>query len=537
MTEKRFKNRIFAGMLALVLVLCASCGAQGNTSQNNAANSGNSAQSNTSNSAPGGQGSAAVKISDYAARNNNLVFEHEYDSVPMTISGLKDKVVQQKINDAIAAEYERVSDPSFVPQARGVKLYEKQAKSKDGSVYASACANCDNILSVFLRHYRIYNLGNNYNSSASVNTVIPLNFDLSTGEQLSLKDLFPDGMDYMGYLNDRIIQLIQTSDPSKESSPVDWLCFDTQKVPQLISEFKGLREDQPFYLSDKGRLEIVLDFGNPEFYIESGSFNVSLDISDVYWAGKRFGGDRGLFEDNSSRYHLVYFNIPGGIISNRDFSDIPGRDQQHFYVSLQTTQYAGLTEKQNSFLALDFIDLEGRVKEMAGALEEFRATHNNYGEAFVGGYSSASRYGGFVNLSAGYYSYIIAGDRDYGRPQENYLACYRYGTDEEVKLEELFKEGVDWKAVIKKGAIRKAEDFINDETLDPHSKKYSDFLDDMIERITGFSVYSDRLELCFDGNSGAEYFENFEQNGWYYTYPIGDIEFECLGFENLAIFD
>ena len=92
MTEKRFKNRIFAGMLALVLIFCASCGAQGNPAQNNAANNANNA-ANSGNSARPGNVTDADKVADYAARDNNLVFEHEYDNVPLTISGLKDEAV------------------------------------------------------------------------------------------------------------------------------------------------------------------------------------------------------------------------------------------------------------------------------------------------------------------------------------------------------------------------------------------------------------------------------------------------------------
>ena len=95
---------------------------------------------------------AVLPSSAYVARDNSLEICDPYASnKPVSISGLKDKAVQQKVNDAIRAEYKRLSDPSFVPSGRSVKLYEKLSKGRqDVNIHCVIGANCDDILSVVI---------------------------------------------------------------------------------------------------------------------------------------------------------------------------------------------------------------------------------------------------------------------------------------------------------------------------------------------------------------------------------------------------
>ena len=57
-----------------------------------------------------------------------------------------------------------------------------------------------------------------------------MTFDLSTGEELRLSDLFPAGEDYLSYLNTQIVA--QMGQGYDEGSP-----------------FSGLRGDETFYLT------------------------------------------------------------------------------------------------------------------------------------------------------------------------------------------------------------------------------------------------------------------------------------------------
>ena len=537
MKKKSSKIRILTVIAALLLLLCTACGGADGSANNTP-----SGPADNSAADPQPAGTTVENISDYAARDNNLEFINSYSSEagkPLIISGLKDTAVQQKINNAIKTEMERVADPSFVPPGRGVRMYEKQAVKKPTSYYYMVqYANCDNILSVALRYSRVYDLGSN--RSVQLQYVSPLNFDLATGEQLTLKDLFPDGTDYMQYLNSRMLDMIQRSDPSREPSQYDWNYYYAVQdaVPPLISEFKGFREDQPFFLVDKGQLELVLDPGNPEFYLMSGTEIVRMDISEVYYAGVRFGGDRGLYQDNTERYHLVQMEIPGGtIVENKTLEDILGFKSSIFSGSVSTSRYAKLTEKQNDFLSLKEMDLDQMVKDGIAEVEEFRKTHNNYGIKYLNISSSANRVGGLVNLNASYYSNIYAANRDYNNVSKVWARCCRFGSDEVLSLEDIFADGADWKSLIKRAIIQNAEDSLLQEEggPDPHGQLFSDYLDELLDSVEGFNVTQNSLSLWYSQDRAADIFKDYYYNGWS-DFITRNVLYESIGYGNLKLF-
>ena len=544
MKRKSSKTRILTVLAALLLLLCSACsGAQGNAANNvpgNAANdAGNSVPGNTVD--PGQTVPAVEKVSDYAARNNNLEFINEYSSDtsnPLTVCGLKDEAVQQKINDAIKAESDRIGDPSFLPSGRGVRMYEKQAVGEPMVYfYSIVYANCDNILSVVMQYNRRYDMGNN--RAVILQYFSPLNFDLATGDLLKLQDLFPDGTDCMQYLNGRMIELIQRSDPSREPDSQNWDYFYSVRdpVPPLISEFKGLREDQPFYLSDKGQLVIVLDPQNPEFYMENGSAIVNIDISDIYYAGVRYGGNRGLYLDNTDRYHLVQMEIPGGsILESKELKDVLGFQSAIFSGSIGIYRYPGLTEKQNDFLTLKEMDLDQMMKDEYAEIEEFRKTHNNYGNKYLNINSYANRIGGLVNLSVTYNSIIYAANRDYNNVDKRWMRCCRLGSDEELSLQDIFTEGADWKGLIKQAIIRQALDDSKEEGTDPQGRQFGDYLDELLDHVSGFVVEMEGLGLSYSENRAPEIFGDYQYNSGWYDYIVRYIRFENIGYENIALF-
>ena len=530
--------RILTVTAALLLLLCAACGGPSIAPSNNIpANTSNDAPVNSSNTVspepsyvlpPDG-------ASRYAARENGLVISNGYEvnSVNcISISGLKDKAVQKKINDKIRSEADRLLDPSFMPQGRGIKLYEKLAVPTV-SIFSNSYANCDNILSVALTCSRLYRI---QKEIKQIMYIQPLNFDLATGELLSLADIFPEGMDVKQYLNDRLLQLIQSTDPSKEYTPADDIYYYIpHTVPALISEFKGIRDDQPFYLTDKGELSLVLDFENSEFYMPRGTETVDISISDVYAAGMRFGGNRELYEDNTDRYHIVNPQIPGGeILSAKQLSEYVDADADHFAGNVSLMHYPQLTEKQNDFLSMGFVDLESMLKREADELTEYRKNHSG-GDKYIDISTYAYRSGNYLNLSASFVSMFSAPGGVNDITEQRWLRCMEYGSDEPLKISSIFKEGADWKSVLKDAMIRTAEDR-RDRSEDPHSERFGAYLDDMINRINGFNIGYSNLILSFDGSSAAELFEDHEKNNWYYA-SIGNLTFENIGFEHLNIFE
>ena len=545
MKKKGSKKRILAVTAALLLLLCTACGGTaGNTADDAPVNTANDAAGTANTVLPGPavppEPSAYVLPPDgasrFAARENGITINNDYeiDRVRcLSISGLKDEAVQKKINDRIRAEADRLLDPSFVPQGRGIKLYEKLARPTV-TIFGANYANCDNILSIVITYSRLYRIEKEVKQIMHIQ---PLNFDLATGDLLSLADLFPEGMDVKQYLNARLLKMVQDSDPAQEYAPHDErFYYIPRTVPALISEFKGVRDDQPFYLEDKGVLALVLDPGNQEFYIPQGSEAVRVDMADVYAGGARFGGNKGLYEDNTDRYRLVSLPVPGGsILSSKQVSDYVDADPRWFSGNVSIQYYPGLSEKQNDFLSMGFLDIQGVLEKEAAELSEYRKSYPG-SQKYVDISSSASRTGSFLNLVASFNSYT-----NYSvwskSTEHHWMRCMAYGSDEVLDISSIFKEGVDWKNVLKQAIINHRGETVGDPVSGLDPQRFSDYVDDMLGRISGFNIGSVSLLLSYDGSSAPEFFDDYERNSWYYNNLISNIAFDAIGCEYLNIFE
>lgn len=63
---------------------------------------------------------------------------------------------------------------------------------------------------------------------------VPYNYDVRSGEPISIKDLFKDGVQYKAAINKKIIEKLKAG--------------TVAYPPATASNFKGIAEDQPFYL-------------------------------------------------------------------------------------------------------------------------------------------------------------------------------------------------------------------------------------------------------------------------------------------------
>ncbi|MBQ1891425.1 MAG: hypothetical protein II164_03675 [Firmicutes bacterium] len=533
MAADSFVKRILACALVPALLLCAGCGPMGNTSN---------VSENNANGSAGVQKDPAMAVlpsSAYVARDNSLEIYDPYASnKPVSISGLKDKAVQQKVNDAIRAEYKRLSDPSFVPSGRSVKLYEKLSKGRqDVNIHCVIGANCDDILSVVIYYNRYYALSGDRNER--IQLIVPLNFDLSTGEQLSLGDLFPEGFDHRKYLDSRIMEKVRTSDPSVEPSSMDHTYpYVTHEVPQLLGEYRGIREDQPFFLMDKGQLVLVLDSGNTEFFILNGSQGVSFDISEVCKPYAVLRTDAWLYEDSAVRYHLIRVELPGGYYTEtKNGSDVKDALPGHFSAVAELRQYPCLTDEQNSFLALDQVNIDDIFAAEAAEQKEY-TQKGRILDKMIYISSNAQATGPFLDLIVNYScnSYWAANGQALSVTDRSRMQCIRRDTNEVLQIGDIFREGSDWKVLLKQALIRWAEAGDAD-GIDPHSREFGDYLDDMIERIDGFNLFENSLSLSCGENTATEYFSLDPDNMWYFANLFKGIPYECIGYEHLSIFD
>ena len=195
------------------------------------------------------------------------------DNVVDFISGLRDEEVEKKINDNLRALYDDMRERDVAPY-RGIRLLVTEGSTLARNYLRSNVTyNYNNVLSVQVLNGKAYVTKDGpYGSSVTnVSTIETRNFDLTTGEEIRLKDVFADDVDYLEVLNNRISQRLLSAMPTDESNG---------HIGTLISSFTGISEDQVFLLTPQG-INIVLDYRTPEFDTGFGYNGISLTFQEL----------------------------------------------------------------------------------------------------------------------------------------------------------------------------------------------------------------------------------------------------------------
>ncbi|WP_079506057.1 DUF3298 and DUF4163 domain-containing protein [Mesobacillus jeotgali] len=128
-------------------------------------------------------------------------------------------------------EVERIINHSIVSQAQ--QLINQQIGNMPSSVeemlgYYEIKNNQRDVLSLSQLNYTYH-----YHAAHGMTYIKSLTFDLQSGKVSELKDLFKPGSDYVKRLSDIIGKQIKN------------------RNIQLLGDFKGIRENQDFYIADK----------------------------------------------------------------------------------------------------------------------------------------------------------------------------------------------------------------------------------------------------------------------------------------------
>lgn len=164
------------------------------------------------------------------------------------VSGIKDKEVQRKINNIIlTAVNELINEQGYYtnPQTSITGTYEIKLNER-------------NLLSVSIINYA-------YSGGAHGLTIVKsLNIDTQTGQVYELEDLFKAGSNYVEKLSDIISVQIQQRDMT------------------LLGEFKGIKPDQDFYLTDKALVIYFQLYEITPYVAGFPAFPISVyDIEDI----------------------------------------------------------------------------------------------------------------------------------------------------------------------------------------------------------------------------------------------------------------
>jgi hypothetical protein len=223
------------------------------------------------------------------------IIENKSDKVnSFAISGLKNKVIENKINKEIADKidlYLSYINPLKLPPFRGI--YAKipaDASVSEYYIYAYPTFNFNNVLSVAFHGWFRYDIKG---VPEYINVSDALNYDLTTGKHLTVSDLLTNDSDPQQVLSNPLSELIAKS---VDSPPDSWFW---DRVPfELVAPFKGIKGNQTFYISNTG-FHFIFDYRNPEFSYGFSSITLQLTYNKVmpYVAiTKRFVSDKDIYE-------------------------------------------------------------------------------------------------------------------------------------------------------------------------------------------------------------------------------------------------
>jgi len=215
----------------------------------------------------------------------------------LVIDGLVNKSIEDKINKTLfdtSEELKKYADFTQAPLYSGIYKAYPQNKTRIDSINigSSAYFTYANLLSV------------NTDVNIFTNKVDPEDyhwydyqvskhqtFDLNTGQEINLSDLFVSGCDYVARLNELIILDIQKN----SNMEVQDMYYSPEYT--YLGGFKGIRGDVSFQLS-RDALVLIFDQNYPEFfnyYSPTWIWIPFSELQDILAFEQRFASEDALF--------------------------------------------------------------------------------------------------------------------------------------------------------------------------------------------------------------------------------------------------
>jgi hypothetical protein len=273
--------------------------------------------------------------------------------------GLKDKAVEDKIIQSIKEiidKFKTYSDPNVLPAYAGMfKQYPKDGmKIEEIGIQTGGWFNYDNLLSIgvsatiYTKYPDAFD-GRNGDFSYTISKT----FDLNTGDEVHLSDLFVNGTDYVNLLNELVLMdAVGKTDPNP-SYYEQWY--------QYNGGFKGIRGDIDFALSPDS-LILFFDQSYPEFYDEFTTVALAIPyekLKGVLAFQQRFASEDNLFTDTTIEKRSNYLVPVNTVI------DVVTKDQTEISKIITTnTELSDFYIKlRNKIMASDQLLIDQAVKD------------------------------------------------------------------------------------------------------------------------------------------------------------------------------
>ncbi|MDO4481233.1 MAG: hypothetical protein Q4C14_00680 [Bacillota bacterium] len=516
----RYSRKILVPVLVFVLALAVSgCGGNGNGSagkDNTESQAGYFVENNIN-----------VEYLDEELKNGS----GEY----LEISGLKDKDIEKSINEKIYAKYTELKEKKELPPYRGIKQMVNEGEEPQSCyVSVSLSANINNILSLCL--YRSCSFNREEGRELYLSEEETLNIDLNTGNEISLEEVFADGVDYRDYIN-RYVEMESFSGADAEL----WYSEGDSNL-KLTAPFKGIDAGQKFLISEyDGNIQLIFDYNNPEVYCENWSpvtFTVKMNENSAL-PYRFYDEKKCIYEDENISFRLierpfdvneavdVYESFPVG--DSGASADIRGL----YYRDMSEPAFK-LTE---SLLKTDR-DITDKYKSESERLAAEYSMDNVPGYASY--YVNTNRYGQFTNIITGFYADIYVGDEAAYTENRSRYYCFRGEEEKPLELSDIFVKDSDIKEIMIDAFMENYRIYIDGdygEEIEKDEKIMRSYFEEAWEKINGFAVDGTSLMLSYDSLRPVteKYFGT--ENIWVYEMFCENAEYKHLRAENLNIFE
>lgn len=474
---------------------------------------------------------APVKL-NYTVTNPLSVEEHReedgnnFDYGYVTVSGLRDEAVQQKINDRIKEVYDglRVQD---LPPYRGIRVLVPEGSHMESErINANVTGNFNHILSIMFYKEASYlpsGLGGlsgsiDYGLLQYVSEMETLNFDLNTGEEFELAELFCDNVAPAELLSDWMSAFLARQQADEEQYYPGSYWGDIK----LAESFKGVGENQKFCVYPYG-IALVFDYLTPQ--LDTGR-RAAAPVASFGDLGETLAVSERFFRENGAERIFTSDKPPVKALVVRNFRMGEQKSQggeEHYQegsVSIDRSwQYPpSLPEKLRLELERMTAADQKTVRELRRIWDNAATTES--AEDVRGFYEirgESDEAGNYINLSRNSQGYTL--DRFL---YDTECRCYDKDTLAELGLADIFAEGYDYKPVI----LKAIQEQVSWKENDTSGRSKEQIAEDIFRSIRGFNLEENGLRLpAVDPGDGIE------QHGMSLSIPYDD--FEC---ENLKIF-
>ena len=476
-----------------------------------------------------------LTINRMELQNGNITSDY------LAIDGLHDQAIEEKINRRIQAVSDEMHSGTYVPPYRGiaVKIRQNQDHAKEHFVYMFTEFNSNNILSVSAHCYTFYQ-NDNSDDALSYTYQVSLNFDLTTGEELTLKDLFAPGTDYIELINRQVDEYLMANGYDNGIENIDR--FSGDEIA-LTAPFQSITPEQKFYISYNGNLCLLMDYDTPFIYTGFNPLTMVLDSEAFGDSLMLFRDiDQPIFDANQTVCQLMETTSDNRV--NRQTVIKPNTDLFGEYYYRDNTPDAVLAqletvtfdEAQRPF---DFNTVYHQVSDLF-ADENWRLNVSCYMACHA---TKSPDYFGFHRNYMLYASPDDAWTSENSDPVtyfESYETAYTFDKDGNLlTLSSLFVQPEHISELLEKAMLAHLSRELTDEKHP--ADVMSAFVKQLIPHINGVCVQSNGLYITFDlpethlKDMIRQFFGDVE-NEYLYHYGVSELSYSDLGCDNLVMF-